>query len=174
MFNTAKSLALAAGVSMLALTGANAQEMVKISVIDVETSYAAAEDSNAAQKFPEISEDIRAAIAERVGTSDDAGDPSIHVDIRKIALDGDTFIPDSAEFNQIEGVVDIRSPDGEIGAVSFPVMVSATTEATALPEGWVQINPSTEDFYNVMVEGFANVVAENLANVNTAGDGISK
>lgn len=174
MFNITKSIALATGVSLIGLTAATADEMVKISDIDVETSYSAAEDTNAAEKFPEISEDIRAAIAEKVATSDDAGDPTIHVDIRKISLDGDTFLPDEAEFNEIEGVVDIRSPDGEIGALSFPVMVTATTEETALPEGWVQISPSTEDFYNVMIEGFAGAVANSLANVNTAGNGVTK
>ncbi|MFD2739385.1 hypothetical protein ACFSUD_07395 [Sulfitobacter aestuarii] len=175
MFDTAKKLTLAAGVSLLALSStAIAQEEVRISDIDVEASYSAAPDSNAAEAFPQIADDIRAAIAERVPTSSDAADPTIRVDIRKLSLDGTTMFPADSEFNEIEGVVAITSPDGDIGSVSFPVHVGATTQVDPLPEGFVLLTPSTDDFYAVMVNGFADVVAENLANVNTAGDGITK
>ena len=62
-------------------------------------------DTNAQALFPQITNDMKLAIANLVPQSDDASDPIIHVDIRKIALNGDTILPESAEFNELEGVV---------------------------------------------------------------------
>ncbi len=176
MFDTMKKLALATSVSVLALAGAvSAQDAVKVSKIDVAASYSAAQDSNAADVFPEIATDIQAAIAERVPTSSDAADPMVRVDIRKVALDGDTMmVPDSAEFNELEGVVDISSENGTLGDLSFPINIAAYTAERAVPEGYVAVAPSDTDFYNAMISGFADTVAERLANMNTGGDEVSK
>ena len=117
MFTTIKSFTFAASVSLLALTSATAAELPKVSEISVDASYDAAQDSNAAALYPELQTDINKAVAEMVPTSDDAADPIIRIDIRKIALDGDTYLPDSAEFNQIEGVVAIEGRDGSVSEV---------------------------------------------------------
>ncbi|WP_120505029.1 hypothetical protein [Sulfitobacter mediterraneus] len=174
MFTTIKSFTFAASVSLLALTSATAAELPKVSEISVDASYDAAQDSNAAALYPELQTDINKAVAEMVPISDDAADPTIRIDIRKIALDGDTYLPDSAEFNQIEGVVAIEGRDGSVGDVTFPVNIVAATADTAAPEGYFLVPPSTEDFYTAMVYGFAKTVAEELARVNTSGDAISR
>ncbi|KHA52220.1 hypothetical protein [Sulfitobacter geojensis] len=173
MFVTMKKLTLATTVSVMALTGAAlAADMDGVSEIRVSTSYDAAQDSNAAEHFPEIATDVQVAIAKLIPSSNNAADPIIRVDLRKVALDGDTMLPDSAEFNQLEGVVAIDTNTGE-GGQSFKVNILAATDLNAVPEGYIGIAPSTEDFYNAMVEGFALNVAEQYGTVNEAGGKIS-
>ena len=100
IFSTMKKLTLATTVSLMALSGAvAAKEMPLVSEIDVSASYNAAQDTNAQEMFPEITSDIALAIADLVPQSDDGADPIIKVDIRKVALNGDTVLPDSKEFN---------------------------------------------------------------------------
>lgn len=175
MFDKMKKLGLAAGVSLFALSSyATAAELPPISEIEVGTTYAAATDTNALEKFPEIATDLQAAIAERVPTSTDAGDPRIDVDVRKISLNGDMMLNDAGEFNEIEGVVSITDPSTSSGNRSFPVSIAALAADTPVPEGTYVIEPSTEDFYNVMIAAFADRVAVELGNVNTSGDTVSK
>lgn len=174
MFNNMKKLGLAAGVSLIALTGYAAADMPRISEIDVGATYAAATDTNAAETFPEIATDIQAAIAERVPTSSDGADPRIKVDIRKLSLNGNTMLNDAGEFNELEGVVSIEEQNTSTGNRSFPVSISALAADTPAPEGTYVIEPSTDDFYTVMIAAFADRVAEELGNVNTGGDTVTR
>lgn len=167
--STVKSLGFAASVSLLALTGAASAEMAKVHMIEVEANLAAAEDSNAAMFFPEIATDVANAIQERVEASDDMDDFKIKVDIRKVALEGDMMLPDSKEFNQMEGVAVIESPNATPVSLSFPVRISAVSADATVPEGYIAIAPSELDFYNAMVYGFANTVIERLEGINTGG-----
>ncbi|MEP2428806.1 MAG: hypothetical protein ABJH99_22590, partial [Tateyamaria sp.] len=106
MFTNMKNIALAAGVSAIALSSsAFADEKIMVSAIDVESSVSASTEANAMDFYPDLEEDLRAEVAERVPMSSDAADPQIKIDIRKIALNGSTMLPDSKEFNQLEGVV---------------------------------------------------------------------
>ena len=173
MFAQLKTVVLAAGVSTFALSGAAyASEDLRISKIDVEATVATASESNALDFYPNIEEDLRGEVAQRVPLSSDGADPQIRIDIRKIALNGATMLPESREFNELEGVVNITSPTGENAGLSFPVRISAYTGDTIAPEGFVNILPTEADFYVAMVSTFADVVAENLTSVNTSGNKI--
>ena len=173
MFNMTKKITLAAAVSMLALTSmTSAKEVPEISEIDVSASYDAAQDTNARDMFPEITSDIQLALASLVPLSDNAADPTVRIDIRKIALNGDTVLPDSMEFNELEGVVSFQTNTGE-GGQSFPVNIIAVMDDSAVPAGYDAVPPSLDDFYKAMVDGFALKVAERLGTVNEAGAPIS-
>ena len=173
MLNNFKTHALAAGVSTMALAGAAfADEEIRISAIDVESSVSASVESNGMEYYPNLVEDIRTEVAERVAMSSDGSDPRIKIDIRKIALNGTTMLPDSKEFNQLEGVVDITSPTGDSAGYSFPVKVTAQSGDEILPEGYVTVQPTETEFYVALVSTFADVVAEGLTKVNTSGDGV--
>lgn len=174
MFTTFKRLTLAAGVSLLALSAAQAAELPAVSEITVAAKYDAAQDTNAAEMYPDLQSDIQKAVAELIPTSTDSADPIIRIDIRNIALDGDTMLPDSAEFNQLDGVVAIEGRDGSVGDLTFPVKIAAGTAETIAPEGYILLPPSTGDFYTAMVQGFAKAVADGLAEVNTGGDAVSR
>ena len=173
MYTHLKALALAAGVSTLALsTAVLAAEDVRISKIDVEASVTSLADSNALTFYPSLEEDLRSEIAQRVPLSSDSADPQIRIDIRKIALNGSTMLPESKEFNELEGVVDVTSPTGESAGLSFAVNISAYSGDAVAPEGYINVPPSETDFYVAMVSTFADVVAEGLDNVNTSGNKI--
>lgn len=170
MLDNIRKLALAAGVSAMALGSAvMAAEPVKISAIDVQTTVST-DDSNVIEFYPDLADDLRAEVAERVALSSDGADPQIKIDIRKVALNGATMLGDDRLFNQIEGVVDITSPTGETSAFSFPVKVAAQSGDEILPEGYVAVPPSETEFYVAMVSTFADVVAEGLEQVNTSGN----
>ncbi len=174
MFNTMKNLTLSTTLTTLALAGAvAATELPPISDIDVSASYDAAEDTNAQELFPEIADDVRLAIAALIPQSDNAADPIIRVDIRKVALDGDTIMPDSAEFNQLQGIVAIETRSGS-GGQTFPVNITAMTDTDAVPAGFIAIPPSNDDFYSAMVDGFAINVAEGVERLNTDGGTINR
>ncbi|KIN65209.1 hypothetical protein Z946_4109 [Sulfitobacter noctilucicola] len=169
MSNMFKNFTLAASVSLIALTGtAYAAEMDPASDISVDASYNAAEDTNAMEMFPGITQDVEVAIAKLIPMSDSPNDPVIRVDIRKLALDGDTILPDSTEFNQMEGVVAIDTVTG-IGGKSFPINIVAVTDLTSVPDGYVGIAPSVDDFYNAMIDAFAADVAKNYGSINDEG-----
>jgi hypothetical protein len=173
MFAPLKTILFAAGVSTLALsTNVFASEEVRISKIDVESSVASTAKSNALTFYPDLEEDLRSEIAQRVPLSSDDADPQIRVDIRKIALNGSMMLPESKEFNELEGVVDITSPTGESAGLSFAVNISAYSGNATAPEGYVNVPPSETDFYVAMVSTFADVVAKGLTNVNTSGNKI--
>lgn len=174
MFTTMKKLTLAATLGTVIFTGfATAKQTPGISMIDVSASYAAAEDTNAQELFPGITDDIKLAIAELVSHSDDAADPIIRIDIRKVALDGDTMMTAGAAFNQLEGVVSVESENG-VGGGTFPLNITALTDETVVPTGYIAIPPSTEDFYDAMVVGFALNVAERVEEMNLSGTAISR
>jgi hypothetical protein len=72
-------------------------------------------------------------------------------------------------------VVSIEADDGSsTGSRSFPVSIAALSADTQAPEGTYVIQPSTDDFYNVMIGAFADRVAEELGNVNTGGDTVTR
>ncbi|NNK17323.1 MAG: hypothetical protein HKP51_10525, partial [Sulfitobacter sp.] len=107
-----------------------------------------------------------------VPLSENAADPTVRIDIRKIALNGDTVLPGSMEFNELEGVVSFQTNTGE-GGQSFPVKVVAVMDDSAIPVGYDAVPPSLDDFYKAMVDGFAMKVAERLGTMNEAGAPIS-
>lgn len=170
MFNVIKKAALVATVSTLALgSAAYALDTPPVSEVKVEVSAEAAQDSNAARVYDTITTDLAQAISERVtlGTGDDTYD--IKVDIRKVALDGDTLLPDDTEFNQLEGVVVFDGPNAAKGNETLPIRISAVTGDQVVPAGYIALKPGTDDFYDAMIIGFAENVAEQLSGVYTGG-----
>ena len=51
--------------------------------------------------------------------------------------------------------------------------VKATMADGAIPEGYVAVPPSLDDFYKAMVDGFAMAVAERVGTINTEGGRIT-
>ncbi len=169
MFTSAKSIALATTLSVTALScAAYAADPIAFSNVNVEASMSAVESNNALKVFPEIVTDLRNAVSERVMASDDDSDPTIRIDVRKISLNGNPMLTGSNEFNEIEGVVDITDDSNTIGSQSFAVNVAAYAADIAVPEGYVTVSPSEEEFYVAMISGFADVVAAQVEEINTA------
>ena len=144
-----------------------------VSVFDVEvkTDLSSFSDANAMTYWPNLGDDMLAAIRQNLTVSGDDEDPMIRVEINKVAVDGDTILPDSGEFNELEGTVSVypgatndnaEVDQGNVKEQSFPIYLSAVTGDMVVPEGWSLVAPSQDKFYNEMVNGFARVVVDNI------------
>lgn len=159
MFNFIKKTAAAATVSLAALAASGAIAGQGVSDIDVQAKIEAPQGSNALELYPTIAADLEREILERVATVNDPAGPTITVKIKRVSLDGDTILPDSAEFNELEGFLSYQSGSREVVET---IKLSAHTDESAVPEGFVAIPPSQEDFYNAMLTAFADKVVELL------------
>lgn len=149
-------------------TFAYAQD-VQLSEIDVKTDLSAVEGANAMEYWPTLNDDLRAAIAAQVDMTEDAN--RVMVEIHSVTLDGSGILPESGEFNQLQGTVAVFEPktgqeqdDGDIAPVtSYPLNLDASiADGGVAPEGWVMVPPSTDDFYTALVNTFAIEVVNNL------------
>jgi hypothetical protein len=102
------------------------------------------------------------------------GSGRVRVEINRIAIDGDTILPDSGEFNQLEGTVRVYeglnagNANPEVGlsndeaVQSFPFRLKAETADGEAPEGWILVSPSKDDFYSVLVNAYADGVLDRI------------
>ena len=161
-------------VASVAATTAWAAQDVSLYDVEVRAELSDFSDSNALKYWPNLEADLQRAIVDRVELSGAAEDPRIEVEISKISVDGDTFLPDSGEFNELEGVVKFYEGDSAVSVQgkatsdqnlpdsSYPLRLSARSPEGNPPEGWVMVPPSQDDFYNVMVEAFADEIVEDI------------
>ena len=156
-----QALIAAAGLGLLPVVVSAADEAT-VKDIDVSTEIEGVDGANALDYYPDLETDLEKAVAQLVEVTDDPNGYDIDVTVQSVSLDGDTVLPDTQEFNQMEGVVVITSPMTDQDPHSYPVRLVAMTDDSAVPQGFVQINPDPDDFYNAMIDAFASNVAENL------------
>ena len=156
-----RALAAAFGVALLSSQALWAEEAT-VKEVDVDVEIQAAEGSNALNFYPNVEDDLKRAVVAKLPVENDPNGYVVDVVLQKISLDGDTVLPDSMEFNQMEGVIVITSPLTGAAPQSVPVKLAATSADGLVPEGYVAVSPSTDDFYAAMVETFASVVAERV------------
>jgi hypothetical protein len=152
-------LALALGAVSLS---AFAAEEATVKSVAVAAEIDTAVDANALSLYPEMERDLERAILDRIPVEDDPNGYVVQVALQMVALDGDTYLPDTMEFNQMEGTVLITSPLTDAAPQSIPVRIMASTAETAAPEGFVMVNPDPADFYMAMLMAFADTVAEQI------------
>lgn len=156
-----RALAAAIGLALLSSQALWAEEAT-VKEVDVKAEIESAEGANALRFYPGIEDDLERAVVARVPVGDDPNGYVVDVVLQKVSLDGDTVLPDSMEFNQMEGVIVITSPLTGAAPQSIPVQLAAASGEGLVPEGFVAVTPSTDDFYSAMVESFASVVAERV------------
>lgn len=166
---TALVAALAIAATPTLADGKSFSEMtVKVDLSDFE-------DSNALEFYPDLEADVGKAIAEKIELTADMEDPRVDVKIKKVAVDGDTVLPDSMEFNQLEGFVAVYDgknavDKGEaetVGPIATKdIRLIAKTPEVDFPEEWIVIPPSQTDFYDALVTAFADHAVEFIEGVN--------
>ena len=130
--------------------------------LTVNSEYTALKDSNAQEYFPTLATDLMTSIADKIAmTTEDAG-YVVEVNLQEVRMDDSAMLPESREFNQMDGVVSITSPQADAGAESYPVKIVAMDPAGTVPEGYIAVSPSSDDFYRAMIEGYANAVVDVL------------
>lgn len=162
MHSTSAAFVAATVGLCLALPFPLAAEEATFKDVTVDIAIDAATGANALTYYPEIEADLERHIIAQLPVSDDPNGYSVNVTLHSMSLDGDTILPDSREFNRLEGVALVTSPLTNATPHSIPIRISAETEKTALPEGFVVIAPSTDDFYDAMLAGFAHSVGRDV------------
>jgi hypothetical protein len=159
-----KTAAIWAAVALIA-SPVLAQDKV-VSSVEVKADLSAYENSNALEYWPSLETDLSQRIAEKISIDDTSEAPRMRVEINKIAINGETLLPDTGEFNQLEGTVTLMESlnetsstkvDGTTGTAlqSFPLVLNAVSANTAVPEGVILIPPSKDDFYAALVDAYA-------------------
>lgn len=164
--------ALLTGLAMAAAGPLAALEKT-LSGVEVKADLSSYEDNNVLKFWATLEEDIATAIASKVTIDDAADAPRIMVEINKVAIDGDTVLPDSGEFNQLEGTVTTHEGHNNAGSVakgqardaligSYPLRMSAVSGERDMPRGWVTVAPSQKDFYNALINAYATTIVERI------------
>ncbi|MGQ3489486.1 hypothetical protein [uncultured Roseovarius sp.] len=165
------STTFCAGLALTAVAAPLAAEEKTLSDVEVKTDLSAFENSNALEFWPTLSEDIGEAIASQLTIDDQSGEPRIVVAINKVAINGETTLPDTGEFNQLEGTVttfpakgaaNTETGDSSSASGSYALKVSATSGEVDVPENWIVIPPSQDDFYEALTNAYAMEVVERI------------
>lgn len=165
--------ALCTGLT-LAIAGPLAAAMEKtVSGVEVTVDLSAYEDNNVLKYWPTLEDDLTVAIASKLIVDNAVNAPRIAVAINKVAIDGDTNLPDSGEFNQLIGTITTHggtnsatssgegdSSHGHIG--SYALQMTAISGETELAEGWIAVEPSQDDFYNALIDAYASRIVERM------------
>lgn len=165
------STTFCAGLALTAVAAPLAAEEKTLSDVEVKTDLSAFENSNALEFWPTLSEDIGEAIASELTIDDQSGESRIVVAINKVAINGETTLPDTGEFNQLEGTIttfpakgaaNTETGDSSSATGSYALKVSATSGEVDVPENWIVIPPSQGDFYEALTNAYAMEVVERI------------
>ena len=151
-------------VTALALLPIGVFAETPISEVNVHANLNENVDANAMQYYPQIETDVQRLIAERLDLTGDAGDPMIDVEIKGVMLDGDSVLPDSAEFNELRATINYTDDNNEINAEAYPVWIKASTGETPM-DGVVYLAPGQDDFYVAMISTLADTVVDNIPQI---------
>ncbi|ASM72529.1 MULTISPECIES: hypothetical protein [Roseobacteraceae] len=161
MKSTIAKLTAATAIALLPL---GAFAATPISKVNVKADLTENVGANAMQYYPQIEEDVTRMIAERIDLTGDAGDPQIKVEIKGVLLDGDSVLPDSAEFNELVATINYTDDNGEINAETYPVFIKAMTADTP-QDGVIYVAPGRDDFYQAMILALVDNVVENIPDI---------
>lgn len=170
--NLFKTIALCS-VFALAAAGPLAALEKTLSGVEVTSDLSSYEEANVLKFWPSLDEDLATAISSKLNIDDKVDAPRISVEINKVSVDGDTVLPDSGEFNTLEGTVTTHEggndpeatnkaddPDSQIG--SYALRMTATSAEREMPDGWVTVAPSQDDFYTALVDAYATTIVERI------------
>ncbi|WP_240611529.1 hypothetical protein [Roseovarius nitratireducens] len=170
--NLFKTTALCS-VFALAAAGPLAALEKTLSGVEVTSALSSYEETNVHKFWPTLDEDLATAISSKLNVDDKADAPRISVEINKVSVDGDTMLPDSGEFNTLEGTVTTYEggndpeaankaddTDSQIG--SYALRMTATSGEREVPDDWVTVAPSQDDFYNALVDAYATTIVERI------------
>lgn len=160
-------------VFALAAAGPLAALDKTLSGVEVTSDLSAYEENNVLKFWPTLSEDLATAIVSKLNVDEKSDAPRIEVEINKVSIDGDTVLPDSGEFNTLEGTVTTHEGGNATASVSqdetqnaligsYPLRMTAVSADSEVPEGWVTVAPSQDDFYNALIDGYATTIVERI------------
>ena len=170
--NLLKTTALCSAFVLAAAGPLTALEKT-LSGLEVTSTLSAYEENNVLKFWPTLDEDLATAIASKLTIDDKADAPRISVQINNVAINGNPVLTDSGEFNQLEGTVTTyagtnssvavakgASHDAQIG--SYALRMQAVSGEPQVPDDWVIVAPSQDDFYNALIDAYATRIVEGI------------
>ncbi len=153
-----------AGLLLTTATAAYA-EQVTISAVEVDAELSDVNNKKALEYYPNVREDLQAAISEELFPLTGEDGYTIKVRVAEISLDGVPLNEDKG-FNRLGGWVYVYPPEAseqtasEGGTEPAPQEeFNIELEASALGDGLV---PGTEEFYRAMIAAFAQSTGERV------------
>jgi hypothetical protein len=153
---------LSAAVALIFAPALAVAQEVPIPISDVTvTVEIEAVDSNALDRWPEIGQDLAAAITAAAAPYIAEDGRSVAVVLNEVSLGGTSVLGDSGEFNRLGGWVYVREDPADPPIVSEEIVLEADT---FVPGGTSQlyIVPGRPEFYNALVNVFAVRVIEEV------------
>ena len=152
--------ALAAAVAMSA-TLVHADPL-PVKAVDVSADADAPTDMVAFEAYPDLAADITAAVLERAPSLDDVDGVTVHVDIKNLTLNKLPISVEAPAFNELDAVVWFGHGDIVGPITSYAVLLNAYTETTAPAGTDVILLPSSDMFYDGLIDALADNIAANL------------
>lgn len=153
---------LSAAVALIFAPAIAVAQEVPLPISDVSvTVEIEAVDSNALDRWPEIGQDLAAAITAAAAPYIAEDGRSVAVVLNEVSLGGTSVLGDSGEFNRLGGWVYVREDPADPPIVSEEIVLEADT---FVPGGTSQlyIVPGRPEFYNALVNVFAVRVIEEV------------
>lgn len=160
-------------VIALAAAGPLAALEKTLSAVNVKSNLSSYENNNVLKFWPTLDEDLAMPIASKLTIDNKSDAPRISVEINKVSVDGDTALPDSGEFNTLEGTVTTHAgvsesvagaqdeaTDAQTG--SYPLRLTAISGEHDMSGDWLVVAPSQDDFYNAMIDAYAAAIVERV------------
>ena len=139
---------------------------IGVATVAVEADLAAIENQTALQKWPNIADDLKAAIGDEVFPVTNPDGLDVKVRLVSLSLDGSYQLGDDGRFNTMEGVVVVKRPNEPELAEGMPIKLMATSDTQVVVPvvgaDVIVIPASSEDFYNAMISAFASRVGEKV------------
>lgn len=170
-----KMLRITTLCSILALvaTGPLAAMEKTLSGVEVKSDLSSYEDNNVLKFWPTLDEDLATSIASKLNIDEKSDAPRISVEINKVSIDGDTVLPDSGEFNTLEGTVTTHTGASETVSGSqdeatdvqtggYPLRMTAISGEHDLSDDWVTVAPSQDNFYTALIDAYAAAIVERV------------
>jgi len=150
----------------LAATAAVAQEeLPAIAMVEVEVDLASVE-ANALDYWPRIERDLTEAILAVADPMLSENGYIVDIQVSEISLEGLAVLPETGEFNRLEGWVYVRAEEGAAPIKSEQIALDAQSY---IPGGNSQfyIIPGRPDFYVALVNVFATRVVEEVVELGS-------
>jgi hypothetical protein len=135
---------------------------IGVASVAVKAELASIENQTALEKWPNIAEDLRAAIGKEVFPATDPAGIEVNVRVISLSLDGSYQLGDDGRFNTMEGVVMVRRPNEPESAEGMPIRLTASAGTVVADAGTIVIPPTSDDFYSAMINAFATQVGEKV------------
>jgi hypothetical protein len=153
----------AAAAALLVASATLAQAETIVTEIEVESDFAAVENSMAAEYWPSVEADLKAELATRLAPFAGEEGLKVKVTIQDLALNAAASDMSYKDLNSISGTVAIQGLEENSQLKSFLVAFSVAPPEGITPiEGVIVLPPDTADNYAALIDAVVDDVEKGV------------